>query len=129
MWSGRETLASIDQALHQVRGQTQELDAEIQRASTRLVELRQAEAERYKQLAQLRLGQLVSGEIMAGFADADHRVGDFLKQREHSLQALQQQIEEVQTRQHRLEAEREPQRQRVAEASEQLDRAEATTQK
>ena len=32
MWSGRETLASIDQALHQVHGQTQELDAEIQRA-------------------------------------------------------------------------------------------------
>ena len=129
MWSGRETLASIDQALHQVHGQTQELDAEIQRASTRLVELRQAEAERYKQLAKLRLGQLVTGEIMAGFAEADHRVGDFLRQREHALQALQHQIEEVQAKQHQLEAERESQRQRVAEASEQLDRAEAATQK
>jgi len=45
MWSGRETLGSIDQALHQVRSQAQALDTEIQRASTRLVELRRAEAE------------------------------------------------------------------------------------
>ena len=129
MWSGRETLASIDQALHQVRGQTQELDTEIQRASTRRVELRQAEAERYQQLAKLRLGQLVTGEMMAGFAAADHRVGDFLTQRAQSLQALQRQIEEVQANQHQLEAERASQQQRVAEASEQLDRAEASTQK
>ena len=93
------------------------------------MELRQAEAERYKQLAKLRLGQLVTGEIVAGFAEADHRVGDFLRQREHALQALQHQLEEVQAKQLQLEAERESQRQRVAEASEQLDRAEAATQK
>jgi DNA repair exonuclease SbcCD ATPase subunit len=129
MWSGRETLASIDQALHQVRSQTQELDAEIQRASTRLVELRQAEAACYKQLAQLRLGQLVSGEIVAGFAAADRRVGEVLEQRQQALQALQQQLEALQAGQQQLESERESQRQRVAEAAEQLDRAEAATQK
>jgi hypothetical protein len=115
--------------LHQVRGQTQELDTAMQRASTRLVELRQAEAECYKQLAKLRLGQLITGEIVAGFAEADHPVGDFLRQREQSLQVLQRQIEEAQATQHQLEVERESQGKRVAQAAEQLDRAEASTQK
>jgi chromosome segregation ATPase len=129
MWSGRETLASIDQALHQVRGQAQELDSEIQRTSTRLVELRRAEAECYAQLAKLRLGQLVTGEIVAGFAAADQRVGELLAQREQALQALQQQLTELQANQRQLESDRESQRQRVAEALQQLDRAEAATQK
>jgi hypothetical protein len=129
MWSGRETLGSIDQALHQVHGQAQALDIEIQRASTRLVELRRAEAECYTQLAKLRLGQLVTGEIVAGFAAADRRVGELLAQREQALQALQRQLEELQAQQRQLESDRDSQRQRVAEASEHLDRAEAATQK
>jgi hypothetical protein len=129
MWSGRETLGSIDQALHQVRGQAQALDTEIQRASTKLVELRRAEAECYTQLAKLRLGQLVTGEIIAGFAAADRRVGELLTQREQTLQALQRQLEELQARQRQLESDRESQCRQVAAASEHLDRAEAATQK
>ncbi len=129
MWSGRETLAGIDQALDQVRGQAQELDTQVQRASTRLVELQRAEAECYTQLAKLRLGQLVTGEIVAGFAAADRRVGELLAQREQALQALQRQLEELQAQQRQLEAARESHRQQVAAASEHLDRAEAATQK
>jgi chromosome segregation ATPase len=129
MQSGRDTLASIDQALHQVRGQVQEMDAAIQSASTQIVALRQAEATCYRQLAQLRVGQLVSGEIVAGFEQAEQRVADLITQREQALQALQQQIEASQAQQHQLESERAVQHQRVAEASERLDRAEAATQK
>jgi hypothetical protein len=129
MQSGRDTLASIDHALHQVRGQLQELDTEIQSASTHLVALRQAEAVCYKQLAQLRLGQLVTGEIVANFDQAEQRVGDLLTQRKHALQTLQQQIETLQAQQHQIESERTRQQQRVAEAAERLDHAEAATQK
>jgi hypothetical protein len=112
-----------------VRSQIQELDSEIQSASTQLVALRQAEATCYSKLAQLRLGQLVTGEIVAGFDQAEQRVGDLLAQRKHALQALQHQIEALPTEQHQLESERTLQQQRVAEASERLDHAEAATQK
>jgi hypothetical protein len=107
----------------------QDLDSEIQSASTQLVALRQAEATCYSKLAQLRLGQLVTGEIVAGFDQAEQRVGDLLAQREHDLQALQQHIEALQAEQHQLESARTLQQQRVAEASERLDHAEAATQK
>jgi len=72
---------------------------------------------------------LVTGEIVAGFDQAEQRVGDLLAQREHDLQALQQHIEALQTEQHQLESERTLQQQRVAEASERLVRAEAESQK
>lgn len=129
MWSGRKTLASIDQALHEVRRQVQELDTQIQRASTQLLQLRQEQGGKYKTLATVRLGELTSGDVIDGLDAADRRVGELLVAREGELKALQGRIEQSQRDQRNLEAEREAQMNRVGEAVEALDQAEATTQK
>ncbi len=120
MWSGQKTLASIDQSLHQVRQQVGELDAQVQVTSRKLMQLGQEEADSYRQLARIRLDQLIRGEIITGLDAADQRVKALLE--------LQARIESSQLAQDGLDAEREAQRQRVDQASEILDQAEAATQ-
>jgi hypothetical protein len=128
MWSGQKTLTSIDQALHQVRQQVRELDAQVQITSRKLVQLGQEEADGYRQLARIRLDQLIRGEIITGLDAADQRVQGLLAEREQALQALEARIEASQQQQDDLDAEREVRHQQVDRASEQLDQGEATTQ-
>jgi chromosome segregation ATPase len=128
MWSGRKTLTSIDQGLQQVRQQVLTLDAQVQTTSRKLVQLEQDEAEAYRQLARIRLDQLIRGEIISGLDAADQRVQTLLAERDQALQALQARIEASQQEQDALDAERESLRQQVDQASEELDREEAATQ-
>jgi hypothetical protein len=128
MQSGQRTLESIDQALHQLRDEMRALDREIDRTSTDLVALRQAEADKYRRLAGLRLNQLSQEEISAGLDAADRRVTELLSERERALEVIDEQAQVSRHALAKLENSRELQRQRVAAAVEGLDRAEAATQ-
>ncbi len=129
MLTGRQTLNSIEKGLNQVRDQVQQVDERIQSTSRELVALRQEEGGRYKRLAQIRLDQMVSGEIAAGLDAADRRVGELLAEREAQLQSLQQQIDEVRQRQADLEERRAAQSDRIEQAAEALDVSESEVQK
>ncbi|MGB5439403.1 MAG: hypothetical protein WBN90_07130, partial [Gammaproteobacteria bacterium] len=128
MWSGQQTLTSIDQGLREVRQQVGELDTQVQITSRKLVHLRQDEADGYRQLAEMRLDQLIRGEIITGLDAADRRVQTLLAEREQALQALQSRIEASQRAEDGLDAEREAMRQQADQAAERLDTMEATTQ-
>ena len=128
MWTGRKTLSTLDQGLQQVRERAQEVDHEIQSTSTALVELRQGQAERYKNLARVRLDQLISGDIVEGLDAADRRVQELIAEREQALAKLQQDVDTAYQKQSELEREREMESDRVAEATEVLDKAEAQVQ-
>ena len=128
MWSGQQTLTSIDQGLRQVRQQVGELDTQVQITSRKLVHLRQEEADGYRKLAEMRLDQLIRGEVITGLDAADRRVQTLLGEREQALQALQSRIEASQRAEDGLDAEREAMRQQADQAAERLDSMEATTQ-
>ena len=128
MWSGQQTLTSIDQGLRQVQQQVRELDTEVQITSRKLVQLGQEEANGYRQLAEMRLDQLIRGEIITGLDAADRRVQALLAEREQALQTLESRIEASQQAQDDLDAEREATRQQVDQAAVRLDAVEATTQ-
>lgn len=128
MWSGPQTLTSIDQGLRQVRQQVRELDTQVQITSRKLVHLRQEEADGYRQLAEMRLDQLIRGEIITGLDAADRRVQALLAERGQALQTLQSRIEASQQAQDDLDTERETSRQQADQAAERLDAVEATTQ-
>ncbi len=129
MWTGRETLHSIEQGLNQVREQVQQVDERIQSTSRDLVALRQDEGARYRRLAQIRLDQMVSGEIAAGLDAADRRVSELLAEREAALQSLQQRIDAARKTQSDLEQRRAEQSDRVERAAEALDVSEGEVQK
>ncbi|MBN1854635.1 MAG: hypothetical protein JW829_18025 [Pirellulales bacterium] len=128
MASGLDTMASIDQALHQVRRDIQDLDRQIRAASDKIIHMNQDQTNCLRELAELRLDQLTSGPLFMDLDDADQRVTELLRDRAKSLQALQEQIEESDRRQSTLEADRATQQQKVHAASASLDRGEAGTQ-
>jgi DNA repair exonuclease SbcCD ATPase subunit len=128
MWTGSETLATIDQSLRTLRGQLREVDQQVQTASKQLVELRQTTAQRYRDLAQVRLDRLMSGEIAAALDDADRRVAALLEARDQELSELERSLADNQRHQDELEAQRESQRRQVDEALQALDAAQAKTQ-
>ncbi|MCU0877487.1 MAG: hypothetical protein MUF06_06865 [Pirellulaceae bacterium] len=129
MASGQETLASIDQAVSQVRRDLADLDRQIQGAADELRRRGQEESDRLRELAELRLDQLARGEMLAGMDDADRRVVELLAARETALADLQAAIESSDRRQSELEAERAAQQERVHQAAAELDRGVAATQR
>jgi chromosome segregation ATPase len=129
MTSGRQTLASLDQTLQEVRDRSRTVDEQIQRASVELIRLSQAESEQYKALAQVRVGQLTADdEVVKSLNQAERRVEEFLAAREHALGELQRKLDDLQERQAALESERTAQSHQVEQAAETLDDAEAAVQ-
>jgi chromosome segregation ATPase len=129
VWTGRQTLGSIEQTLGKVRDQIKQVDEQIQTTSRELVALQQQEGARSAKLAEIRLDQLISGEIVAGLNAADRRVTELLGERDRALDGLQEQLEGERQQQVTLEEERETQSDRVADAAKALDTAEAEVQK
>lgn len=128
VWTGRQALGSIDGTIKKLRDHFERTDGQIQSASRELVKLGQQEGERYKNLARIRLDQLISGEIAAGLDAADRQVTELLAERDQALAALGQQIEEARQEDSALEKERDQRSDRVAEAAALLDTAEAAVQ-
>jgi chromosome segregation ATPase len=129
MASGQETLASIDQAVGQVRRDLADLDRQVQGAADELRRLGQEESDRLRELAELRLDQLARGEMLAGMDDADRRVVELLAARETALVDLQAAIESSDRRQSELETDRAAQQERVHQAAAELDHGVAATQR
>ncbi len=128
MWTGRQTLGSIDNTLQKLRQQFEQIDSQIQATSRELVELRQQEGVRYKSLARIRLDQLISGEIMNGLDTADRRVNELLAERDSALASLKENIEQAREQDSVLAIKREEQSDQVAAAAEELDTVEAEVQ-
>jgi uncharacterized membrane protein YgcG len=129
MASGQETLASIDQAVGQVRHDLADLDRQLEVAADGMRRLGQEENDRFRELAELRLDQLARGEMLAGMDDADRRVVELLTARETALADLQATIEASDRRQSELEAQRTVQQERGHQSAAELDRAIAATQR
>jgi hypothetical protein len=128
MWSGVEALSTIDQSLHSLRRQLQEVDEQVQTASRKLVEVRQSEARRFLELAKTRWDRLAGGDVSASLDDTDRQVHAMLAARDEELQQLEKKLVENDQLEARLESQRQEQRRRVNELSQSLDVAEARAQ-
>ena len=128
MQSGRQTLASLDHGLKQIHRQVQDIDEQIDRVSGGLLDLQQAQADRYKRMAAIRLDSMVSGELGADLDAAGQRVRELLQERVAELASIREQIDDNRARQETLEQRREQAAEATQQATETLDRAEAATQ-
>lgn len=128
MISGRQTLASIDQAVTSERTRLSEIEQRIQAANTTRLELQQADAEDYRALARTRVDLLAGEELVRHLDQAERQVVALLKSRDAALQALDARIAAAEAERARLETEREDQADRVERAAEAVDAAEADTQ-
>lgn len=128
MISGRQALSTIDQALTAARGKTAEIESRIEAVEQQSAALRQAQAQDYKELARLRLGQLADTGIAKQLDDTGIQVAAFLAQRQDALAQLKDQALLAESALHSLEEERAAQAAQVDAAAQAIDAAEARTQ-
>jgi chromosome segregation ATPase len=128
MISGRQTLASIDEAVNAARGKHAEVENRIEDLNQTLAKQRQAQAEDYKALARLRLGQLADTSVIRHLDQSEQQVVALLAQRQAALSHLQEQIQAAESGLRALESERAAQAALVDSAAQAVDAAEAQTQ-
>jgi chromosome segregation ATPase len=128
MISGRQTLASIDEAVSAARGKAAEVENRIEDLNQTLTKQRQAQAEDYKALARVRLGQLADAPVIRHLDQSEQKVVALLAQRQSALAHLQEQIQAAESGLQSLESERAAQAALVDSAAQAVDTAEAQTQ-
>jgi len=128
MISGQQTLASIDNAISEQRQKIGQLDQEIAGLSAKLVEQQQAQAQDYRDLAQVRVDLLASKKVVQRLDEVERQVMALLARRSQAVQELSDRIREAEGAIKALEAERAAQASRVDAAAKVVDEAEARTQ-
>jgi hypothetical protein len=128
MISGRQTLDSIDQALRGERSKMGDVERRIEALSASLVELQQADAQDFRELAKVRVDLLAGGELVKHIDRAEQQVLTLLKSREDAADALAGRIRTAEEARAALEAERTAHADEVDRAAETVDEAEARIQ-
>lgn len=128
MISGRQTLASIDQALGGERAKMDEIEQRIEAMSASLVERQKADAQDFRELAKVRVDLLAGGELVKHIDQAEQQVLSLLKLRETTAGELKGRIRVAEEARDSLDSERAAQAEAVDRAADTVDEAEAKTQ-
>lgn len=128
MVSGRQTLADIDRAVTEARGQVAAAEAQIETIRQQLLEGSKAHAQDFKELARIRLDQLGSAQMVEKLDQAERQAKALLGRRRDARADLERQLAAAETAAQDLESERAAQAARVDEAAKAVDAAEAKTQ-
>ena len=129
MPTGVEVLSSIETTLSQLRRGVQEVDQEIQSATRQQVEIRQEQAQQFRDLARLMLDEQQMVPFSEAMEQARRKAEELLSRRHDKLAVLERQLDDVVDRQNVLEKERQAAQDKIAEAARALDDCEAAAQK
>ena len=130
MIPGRKVLGDIDHAISEVHSKIAEQEQRTESLTEQVIEQQQAMAEDYRELAKVRLGQLLGNadEVSLRLDQAEQQVFALFKQRREALASLQGEISKLADKLQTLADERAEQIEQVDQAAEILDEAEAKTQ-
>jgi hypothetical protein len=76
---GPQALASLEEAMRDIRREEDEISRRVARTSERITKLREAEAEYFRQLAKLRLDPKIQAELDGEITSAERKARDVLK--------------------------------------------------
>ena len=82
---GPEALASLDEAMRDIRREEDEISKRLARSGERMSKIRESEAELFRQLAQLRLDPDVQSELDGRISAAEAKARDMLKSHAQDL--------------------------------------------
>jgi chromosome segregation ATPase len=116
MWTGRQTLASLENALSRLHAQEGELDVALQSATAEAERLRRDRLDAFKELARVKLGELEGGRLVEGLDAAERRAMQILSERRERLAEVTRRREEVIAGLHKAEAARDAAAQAVEQA-------------
>lgn len=103
---GPEALASLDEAMRDIRREEDEIAKRLARSAERVTKIKEGEAELFRQLAQLRLEPGVQGELDGAISAAEAKARDMLKSHAKELSKAEQDVADSDAALARLTAER-----------------------
>lgn len=103
---GPEALASLDEAMRDIRREEDEISKRLARSGERMSKIRESEAELFRQLAQLRLDPDVQSELDGRISAAEAKARDMLKSHAQDLSKAEQAAADIDASLARLTAER-----------------------
>ena len=103
---GPEALASLDEAMRDIRREEDEIAKRLARSAERVTKIKESEAELFRQLAQLRLDPAVQGELDGAISAAETKARDMLKAHAKALSKSEKDVADSDAALARLTAER-----------------------
>ena len=103
---GPEALASLDEAMRDIRREEDEISKRLARSAERISKIRESEAELFRQLARLRLDPSVQGELDGAISAAEAKARAQLKAHAGDLNKAEKAVAEIDARLSTLTAER-----------------------
>jgi len=128
MISGRQTLASIDSSLQNLRDKISRTEQQVEERNNRILALRQDEINNYRKLSRLRVDILAADQLITIPDDAERTVQGLLEQRNNGMQKVRDDIAASEQHRRDLEHKREQQGSAVEAAADVVDAAEKKTQ-
>lgn len=128
MWSGRKTLASLDDSMRQLHDNVQDMDRQVRESSNALMELQRRQSEHFQRMARIRLDAVIGDELGENLSLADTRAREIIRKRAARLGSVNRRIKKTREQLTELETQRETAGQDCDRAEEALDRAESKTQ-
>ena len=128
MISGRQTLASINSSIQELRRKVSQVEQQIEERGNRLFVLQQEEVQNYRELGKLRVKVLAADQQLMIPDDAERTVQGLLEKRQSGLAKIRDDITAVEQLRSDLEQRRQQQAMVVEEAAEVVDGTEKKTQ-
>lgn len=128
MISGRQTLATIDQALNDAHSKVSNLESRISTLTEQRVAQQQSLTEDHRELAGVHLDNLLADPLRQHLDQAERQVLALFEQRQQALTRLEQQILAAVTKRQEIEEQRTVHAKYVDTAIKAVDETEAATQ-
>jgi len=95
MWTGRQTLETMESALVRLHAQESELDGALRSAAADAERLRKERGEALRELARVKLGELEAGRLVEDLDAAEQRAVQILSQRRAKLAEVTKRRESI----------------------------------
>lgn len=97
MWTGRQTLASLEQAIARLNADESQLDGAMRQSAAEAERLRRERATTLREIARFKLGEIEAGRLIRNLDVGERRALQILAERRDRLTALaEQRVEAVQ---------------------------------
>lgn len=94
MWSGKQTLQSLQSVLNSVKTDLDRIDQEMKQITLTMINNQQSQARTLRELASIRLDAIKQSSLMDALDHADRQTMEILKQRDNTLAMLEKSIED-----------------------------------
>jgi hypothetical protein len=88
MWTGRQTLASIEDAISNFRGEEGELDTSLRSATADAERLRKERTDALRELARIKLDEMAAGRLVSSLDAGERRAAQILEDQRLRLASL-----------------------------------------